>query len=295
MRVTTGSTMRHTVDQLAISLERLQDSQRRLSTGKAQERMSDDPRAASDVLFLRGRIQRHEQLDRTNADTRSRLAVADTTLVTASNALNRATELAVRGGNSGSLDTDSRLAIANEVASLRTELLGSANTSYLGRPLFSGTAGGAAYDDSATYNGNGTVEVRTVGDGVKVAANVTGEQVFGDQAAPEGDVFAVLERMSLAIATGDITSLDAERVNLDEARVRLGTAMAEVGRRVSQLETVSADASVRKLRLVEQLSLIEDVDIAEALIQVNAQDNSYQAALSAAAKAMPPSLAQYLR
>jgi flagellar hook-associated protein 3 FlgL len=281
---------------LSSSLERLQQSQRRLSSGRAHERVSDDPRGATDVLFLRGQIARHDQIARTADDTRSRLAVADTTLVGVSDAMIRVKELAVRAGNNGVSDPESRSALATEIRSIRSQLLSDANTEYLGRPLFGGTAAGSAYDTSTgAFTGNAVVEGRTVSEGVRVPANITGEQIFGDQASATGDVFAMLDRLATAVANDDAAAIANESNNLDDARVRIGSAMAEVGRRVAQIEELGQKGAIRREQLVGRLSAIEDVDLAEAVIAVTTNDTAHQAALAAAARAMPPSLAQYLR
>lgn len=296
MRVTSSMSLRMTMRNLSSSLERLQGSQRRLSSGKAIERVSDDPRAATDVLVLRGRIARHDQMDRTADDTRARLAVADQTLLGVSDSMIRAKELAVQASNTGVSDTESRSALAAEVRSLRSQLLSDANTEYLGRAIFGGTAAGPAYDaDTGALNGNSTVEARTVAEGVRVASNITGTQAFGDPASATGDVFAVLDRLATAIETNDSAAVTAEHTNLDQSRLRVGSALAEVGQRSAQLIDLEDRSAIRRGQLVERLSAIEDVDLAEAVIDVTTFDTAHQAALAAAARAMPPSLAQYLR
>ena len=49
------------------------------------------------------------------------------------------------------------------------------------------------------------------------------------------------------------------------------------------------------LRLRDQLSNIEDVDPATAILTEKMQENSYQAALQVAAKILPMSLLDFLR
>lgn len=63
----------------------------------------------------------------------------------------------------------------------------------------------------------------------------------------------------------------------------------------AQLIDLQDRSAIRRGQLVERLSVIEDVDVAEAVIDVTTFDTAHQAALAAAARAMPPSLAQYLR
>lgn len=296
MRVTSTMSLRNTMRDLSSSLERLQNAQQRLSSGKQHERVSDDPRAATDVLFLRGRLARHDQVARTADDTRTRLASADTTLVGISDSMVRVKELAVRAGNTGVSDPVVQATLATEVRSMREQLLSEANAEYLGRSLFSGTAAGAAYDTTTgAFQGNAAVEGRTVAEGLRLPANITGEQIFGDQSSPTGDLFAMLDRLATAIDNDDDAAIATESNNLDQARLQLGSAMAEVGRRVSQLDDIEQDSAVRREQLVGRLSAIEDVDLAEAVIDMTTRETAHQAALAAAARAMPPSLSDYLR
>lgn len=296
MRVTSSMSLRNTMRELSTSLERLQDSQRKLSSGKAMERVSDDPRAATDVMVMRGQLARHDQMARTADDTQNRLAVADTTLLGVSDAMIRMKELAVQASNTGSNDATSRAALSAEVRAMREQLLGDANTQYLGRSIFGGTAAGPAYDAATgTFEGNTAVEGRTVADGIRVAANVTGIQAFGDPASATGDVFAVLDRLAAAIDSGDVDDINTEHTNLDQARVRAGSALAEVGQRAAQLDELDQRAMLRREGLLERLSTIEDVDLAQTVIDVTTFETAHQAALAAAARAMPPSLAEYLR
>lgn len=296
MRVSTSMSLRTTMRDLNDSLLRLQDTQRKLSSGKAVERMSDDPRAGSDMLFLRAQLRRHDQTARTAEDTRARLAVADTTLVSASDLLIRAKELTVQASNSGGTDATSRAAIAAELRGLREELLGAANTGYLGRSLFAGTTSGAAYDaTNGAYLGDTVVQQRTVSDGVTVAGNVTGPQIFGDPASPSGDVFAVLDRLATAVDAGDLAAITVEHGRLDQARTTMSGAIAEVGRRVANLEDLAERNTVRRNALTERLSQVEDVDLAETIVESQTRSNAYEAALAAVARSTPPSLVSFLR
>lgn len=288
--------LRNTMRDLSTSLERLQSSQRQMASGKALERVSDDPRAATDILVLRGQIARHDQMVKTADDTQTRLAIADTTLLGVSNSMIRVKELAVRAANTGVSDTASRTALSAEVRAMREQLLSEANTQYLGRSIFGGTAAGPAYDvTTGAFDGNTAVQGRTVAEGVRIAPNVTGLQAFGDQSSVTGDVFAVLDRLATAIDANDTTAINAEHTNLDQAHLRVGAALAEVGQRAAQLEELDARSAIRREGILERLSAIENVDLAETVIDVTSFETAHQAALAAAARAMPPSLSEYLR
>lgn len=295
MRVTTNMVVRSSLDDLNRSMLRLRDSQTDLSTGKVLQKVSDDPLRAMDSLKIRGELRRSEQRARTADDTQTRLRMADTALVSGLDLLTRAKELAVRASNSGVADPAARAAIAVEMSAIRDEMLAVANTEYLGRSIFNGTAAGQAYDPSTgAYLGNAATINRDVSDGITIAANITGEQVFGAQASPTGDMFAVLDRLATSIAAGDQAAIEAEHANLDTATEQLQAATAEVGSRAARLDGIRTRASADEAGLRERLSLTEDVDLAEALISMQADENAYNAALQATARVLTPSLLDYL-
>lgn len=296
MRVTNSMVVRTTLHDLDRSLSRLRDSQADLATGKEIRKVSDDPRRAMDALLLRGELRRSERHSRNAADAEDRLRLADAALVSGLDLLTRVKELTVRASNGGAADATSRAAISTELSAIRDELVTIANTEYLGRSIFNGTAAGKAYDPSTgAYLGNAATLNRDVAAGTTIAANITGEQVFGSQASPTGDMFAVLDRLSTAIAGGDATAIELEHANLDTATERLSAATAEVGSRAARLEGIRVRAADDEAGLRERLATTEDTDLAEALITMQADENAYTAALQAAARVITPSLLDYLR
>lgn len=296
MRVTNSMAMRSTLRDLETSFSRLASNQDRVSSGKAFSRMSDDPNRAADALSMRQQLRRHDRLERTSHDTAARLQTADTALFSSLDVLTRVKELTVQASNSGSSTPTTRSALAAELGGLRNELIALANSEHLGRSVFNGTAAGAAYDPTTgVYEGNAANFERTVADGVSVTANLTGEQVYGAQSDPAGDLFAVLDRLQVAVANGDEAGVATEHVNFDLAAQRVSSAAAEIGRRASHVESVRSRSDIARNELTDRLSRVEDVDLAEALLEMQASENAYTATLQAASRVLPPSLVDYLR
>ncbi|MGQ4819371.1 hypothetical protein ACQ1ZK_19995, partial [Enterococcus faecium] len=82
---------------------------------------------------------------------------------------------------------------ATETASLRESLLGLANTTIGGRPLFGGiTTGQRAYDSTTgAYLGTtGTDVLRRVSQTEEVRVDISGPEAFGNPA--DGDLFALV-------------------------------------------------------------------------------------------------------
>lgn len=295
MRVTNSMMLRSTLRDLNGSLGRLQQSQTELSTGRLVNRPSDDPTKATMAMSLRNQSRVADQRQRAAEDASGWLDTAGSVLMEGVDLMSRVKELAVAASNSGATTAASRTAIASEMRSLREELLGMANAQYVDRPVFNGTAAGQAYDAAGTYLGNDAAVIREVSPGVTVTVNMTGETVFGQQSAPEGDVFAVIDRLATAIENGDTTAIAAEHSNTDAARERMTEVVGQLGARAKRVEDIRSRNDLQKERLMQSLSEVEDADLAQSLIAVKARENAYNAALSAAAKVIPPSLVDYLR
>jgi flagellar hook-associated protein 3 FlgL len=296
MRITNKMVVQSTLLDLNSSLTRLQDSQADLSSGRLIRKMSDDPARAVSAMTVRNELRRAERHARTADETQTSLQVTDTALLSGLDIMSRVKELAVRASNSGASDATSRAAISSELSSIREELLALANTKHLDRPIFNGTATGPAYDiATGAYLGNAATIVRDVAPDVSIAANITGEQVFGSQTAPGGDLFAVLDRLQTAITGNDPNAIALEHTRVDEAASRMRSAAAEIGSRSARLEGIQTRSSSDTASMRERLSAIEDVDLAEAIIATKTHETAYNAALQAAARVIPPSLLDYLR
>jgi flagellar hook-associated protein 3 FlgL len=297
MRITNSMVVQTTLRDLSAGLGRLQESQGRLTSGRRLEKPSDDPAALGEAMTLRAELRRADQRARSLSDAQGWLDTADQALQMVNDGLNLVSDLVVQAGNVGTSTPESRAALANEIEGVRAELLGVANTRYVDRPIFNGTAAPVgAYDlTTGAYLGDSGVVHRETAPGTVAPVNLTGPQVFGDPSAPAGDLFAVLDRLADAVRAGDSAATQTEWSNLDAGLARVHAGQVEIGARARTLEANQAKAVDDQLRLKTQLSAVEDVDFAATLIDVKAQEAAYQGALAAAAKILPPSLLDFLR
>jgi flagellar hook-associated protein 3 FlgL len=273
------------------NLSKMSRLQEQLSSGRQLSRPSDSPTGTVTALRLRADLRRGEQLSRNADDGIGWLATADTSLTQGLETLGRVRDLTLQGNN-GSMSDSDRAAIAAEVDGLRSHLLGIANTQYLGRPLFGGTAASAtSYDAAGTYQGDaGTVD-RTVLEGVTVRVNVTGPEVFG----PAGsDVFKVLSDISMHLRT-DPSQLGNDVAALDQRTLTVRTSLAQVGARYHQVESMRDRTDTARLDAQNSLSEVESVDLPQTITELKLQEVAYQAALSATARVIQPSLMDFLR
>jgi flagellar hook-associated protein 3 FlgL len=202
----------------------------------------------------------------------------------------RAREIAVQAANA-SMSAQDRAAMQMEVRQLQQQVLTLANSRHGGRYLFSGTrTDQAAYQapSPGAYQGDqGTME-RNVSPGVAMGVNINGGSVFDP-------VFRALAALDSALAASSSSGARASLDTLDSSLDVLLTARAQVGAKMNRLESMKGALEETQVNLTSLLSETRDLDMAEAITAFSVQENVYKASLAAAAKAMQPSLLDYLR
>jgi flagellar hook-associated protein 3 FlgL len=244
-------------------------------------------------MQLRSETRAYEQYSR-NADAgQGWLDQLDSVLGASSTQVIVARNLTLQGLNGGALNPASREALATEIDGVRESLIGLANAKYLDRPIFGGTTtGGAAYEASGAYAGNTGEVTRSVGSNAKVRIDVNGPEAFG---TGDTQLFKVLQGIAKSLRDNDPAALTAGMTNLDTARELLVSKLADVGARSNRVAQMQGSAQDRLVTLKGQLSDVEDIDLPKKIMEVKLQETSYEAALSAAAKVIQPSLIDYLR
>ena len=292
-RVTQNMMSSQALSGLQTSLGRLATIHEQLSTGRVINRPSDDPAGTASAMRLRSLLADQQQYTRNADDGQGWLDQADTALGSMTDRVRRAHELALQGANAGAIGPQGREALAAEVDQIRSDLIASANTSYLGRPIFGGiTAGGRAYDDAGTYVGVPGEVQRTVAVGVQVRVDVDGPLAFG----PAGDaVFDHLTALSTALRGNDQAGIATAVTKLGVDGDRITTTRAAVGARAARIERAGVEAADAGLTMTSALSEIENTDLPRATVELQMQEVAYQAALASTARVMQPSLLDFLR
>ncbi len=294
MRVTTGFLVNQSVDRLQARLASFEAAQDRLSTGRNFQTASEDLNGMNTALALRSSRRSTDQAVRNAQDGATRIDLADTKLQQGLDTLRRVRELMIRGANS--LQSTEATVIAGEIESLRDQLVDLANADYLGHGLFAGTAEGNAISLVAgvwTYEGDGGAVNRRISETEVVDVNVTGDEVFGF-AGPE-DVFSMLDRVSGLVTAQDAAGLGVAIADVDAAMDRIHVGLSELGARGSRIESTIQRGLTDSETVRRQLSNLEDVDLAEAVYEIQTEEVALQATMGAVARALQPSLLDYLR
>lgn len=313
MRITSEVLVTRTLDRLQTRLQAYERSQSQLATGRKILAPSDDPGGARRAMSLRASMSsRHQEL-RNIDDATGWLNNADTQLQSAMERTRRARDLTVEGATIK--DPGARQALATELRAIADELVGIANTQHNGRPLFGGFSAGAAVtevDGELVFDpppGQADRVLRRVSDTEQVRVNVTAAEWLGaidgpaadpadpvDPDAPvvDANLVALLRRLADDIAAGDQAAASTGLAAIDQASDRIGATLAEIGSAANRVESARQRAETASLTLRTELSNVEDIDVAQGVMEMQIQEIGYQATLQALSRALPPSLASFL-
>lgn len=306
LRVTQQIMVQRVLNNLNAQTRRILQLQDQLATGRRVIRPSDDPIDARRAINTRNAIARNEQYQANISIVAPQLAETDTAIQSVQNYLQRARELTLRAAN-GTFNQAQLDAIAEEINQLLEGIFTTANHTTGDRYIFAGTrtlapaydatrnAGGeitaVTFPDSGTRNlADERIEV-AISDSAKVVINEVGPEVF--QSAV--DIFQLLINIRDDIRAGNQSDLQNLRLNeLHAAGDQLMQALARVGARQNRLERATLELQDFNIQYRQLLSDTIDADFAEVVINLNAQSNAYQAALSAAARVIQPSLLDFV-
>jgi flagellar hook-associated protein 3 FlgL len=298
MRITFNSQYQDSAYAVERASAQLLEAQRKVSTGKKISRISDDPTAAATSLAERSAIGQVDQYTRAADSVKSRLAVVDTVLSDVILKLTAAqsTATAARGTT---LSTTQRNALAQELGGIRDALVDDMNSTLHGRYLF---GGGQVTTKPYTVTAPATVpgyvgsnnEVRAdVGSNRSVTIAFDGEAIT--QGSDAQDLFQTLDQLITDVTAGDNTAIGTGLAALQRAFDRATAAQTRVGNDLELIDSQKLRLQQMKLSGAERLSKLEEVDMTEAITEMQHADSAYRAALGAVGTVSRTSLMDYLK
>jgi flagellar hook-associated protein 3 FlgL len=304
-RITTGMVQRSVLADLNSLSMKLARTQQKAASGKEINRPSDNPFGTAQAMGLRQAMSANQKYQSSIDDATGWMDTTETALSGMNDYLNRAHELIIQG-TSDTSDQTSRNSIAAEIDQIIQGLKDSANASYAGSYLMSGTATNVApYAQGAddTYKGDdagwdpSVVGVlREIGPGVTLSINTVGRELLGDgQSANDDKLLDVLRDTADHLRAGDSAGLKDDLTRADKNLDTLLEMRARNGARTNRLEAASTRLDQIQEALTKQLSDTEDADFAQTMIDFNSQSVAYNAALKAGANIVQSSLMDFLR
>jgi flagellar hook-associated protein 3 FlgL len=267
------------------SLSQLRSQQaeltQQISSGTRIGAPSDDPVAAANLTRVNAQAARTADYRATIANVRSDASTAEATLAQASDLMVRAHEIAVQGAN-GTLSAEDRKALADEVASLRDQLVATANTRGSQGYLFSGSQTNTqTLSSTGQYQGDSVEHQVEIAPGVNAAVSVTGAEAF--TAANGGtDAFATLTDLQTALENDDQAGVSASLDAVEASRAQIVRTRSKAGLILNRLDTSDEALSSAALELDKRKSSLADVDPIAALSQLTQLSTTLDQAISVA-------------
>ena len=128
----------------------------------------------------------------------------------------------------------------------------------------------------------------------RVSININGENVLGADGDPD-NILDSLFRLHDALVAYDTEAVGDELEVMDSAMENLTTEMAKVGMRINRAEVAANILSSNKITKTQFLSDAEDIDLVEAINDIELIQVAYQATLASTSLITSLSLLDYIR
>ena len=316
MRVTSQMMSDYAVKYMQDNLERMSRLQQQAASGKKIQYASEDPALAVSSLSLRSTLRKHEAYLETARVTREWLNANEIAFRQFNDLAMRAVTL-MEEGISDVNGADERAAMAVEMEGILEQAVQVANTTHRGSFIFAGykttsasitlpntnqmpwqmtPAPPGALPTAVTYGGDAGVIQNAIEPTQQVVINLHGQQVVnGEQLLPQFFQRLVTARDQLSAAPKNVAAMVTALTDLQTSHTNLKDFRTANGARVRQVDDSIARMEQTDLALKNLLSHQEDVDLAETVSQLKLQETAYQTVLQVGARALPPSLFDFLR
>ncbi|MGI6050149.1 MAG: flagellar hook-associated protein FlgL [Acetivibrionales bacterium] len=301
MRITNNMLLNNMMQSLSNNLNRTQTYFNQLSSGKKISLPSDDPIVASKALKLRTDVAEIEQYKRNTDDAMSWMDITEAAMNQMTEVIHRMKEITNQAAN-GSNTQEDLDKIHEEATQLREQIIHLGNATYAGRYIFSGFK-----TDKPLLNQDGTFNVPIEnGEQIKfeigirddININVPGNDLFNDGInAAEGDKSSFVDtfdKIIEAMGTDNKDELSSLLGDIDDQLGNLMRVRAGLGARMNRVELSANRIDDDKVNYTRLMSLNEDVDIAEAIMKLQNEENVYRASLATGARVIQPSLVDFL-
>lgn len=272
---------------------RLSDLQNQLSSGQRISKPSDDPVGIENAMRLKSTLASVGQWKNNASQALSIMNTTDSALSDLNSILQRIRELTVQAANDSN-STDERLATAQEVDQLTSQIEMLGNTQVGDKYIFGGTQTNTPPISGGTWVGNTQDIAFQVGNNLTIPVTASGDKLFGTSAP---DLLGTLTALSndLKDSTKTGTDIGNHLSDLDANINNVLAVQADLGARTNRMTTISDQLDSMNSNLTENLSTIQDADMAKTIVDFNSQQNVYKAALSVGAQIIQTSLVDFIK
>ncbi|MBN1551790.1 hypothetical protein JW979_09990 [bacterium] len=293
------------------NLNKMQKIQEQISSGKMIRVASDDPIGSTRSMSLTNDIKKTDQYKRNLTNGVSILENTSSVITQVEELL---LEIKTIAENASSEVTSSaeRTAFAFQVNQLLEEIVQVSNSKFQGKFIFGGaeTLSGT-HANSQVFNiqlsGSAIAGVipnprgidgeikRLAGDGKSIIINISGNDVFQpDGVGGTNDIFDTIIQLRENLLANDGDSIRTRINELDREFDQVVSQNTLAGAKLNRMTLVSDQLDDLKVVQKEHLSEVEDTDVAEAILRMQTQEVTFQAALQVSSRILNQSLLDYI-
>jgi flagellar hook-associated protein 3 FlgL len=278
----------------------IQGIQQRIATGRNIIKTSDNPAVGAKISFTKDQkillYRFNSNIDRAQL----RLSQAESAVETGVNILQRVYELGVQARND-TYNAGDRKVIAMEVRNLKDQIQHLANSRDTnGQYIFAGykvnTKPFVADENGViVHSGDRGVHNLQISDNQKIATSLDGADVFMrvPQGEEVGDIFSSLDEMIVLLEDGKMEDANLEKIN--KALDHFTLQQTKLGSQMNRAELQREVNEKRLLLINEDISNLEDADIAKLVTELQAKLVSRNAAQQSFIKIAQDNLFNYIR
>ena len=284
--------------------EALYERQTIIASQKRINRPSDDPIGIGKVLDYRQTLSSIEQYETNIQSGQERLEITEITLDLVDELLQgvRAIAMTEAGGT-----TESRQLTAEQVKNMFDQVLDLANSKLNGDYMFSGYQTRTApfsrdetlattFDQfTVTYNGDDGDARFIVAHNTEITIDADGRPLFHNAAAGGINIFDAMRDLIVALETDDTAAISAQADLIDHGRKQINNIRAANSPILYQLMTSENHWQNYKPKIQELLAKEEEVDVTQAVVELQSIELAYQTTLATTARITQQGLLDFLK
>ena len=303
MRITQNMMSSIFVNNLRRQTEAMLQRQEQIATQKRINRPSDDPSGMGRVLAGRSKLATIKQYVNNIARGKSRLEASEEVLKFVDELIQQAQSIAEEKSGDGIPAAERSLAAA-QVKEIYDQVLQLANSKFGERYMFAGdqtdTAPFTRGDDyAAAYNGDGGSFNLSIADNVVVQIDADGRNFFQDAANGGVNIFDELRGLIDGLENSDLaagsTRIRATIDPLEDAHIQIMNKRTEAGPKLYRLQATEEYWTSVKASVQAAIGREEDIDTAQAIIELKNLETAYESTMAAASRIIQPSLVNFLK
>jgi len=302
MRVTANMSADNSVYNIQQGRNRLDKLQELITSGQNINRPSDDPIGTRLLLDIGDKMKAFDQYNANIIKAKSWMQFNDTALSGMNNVMLQTKSLMNTISN-GSADPSERQNAHNQLVELKKQIIDFANTQYGDQYIFGGADNLAPpFDAAGAFTGDGTERQIEIAANTTQTISITGDRLLlGIGANPSYGTTNIMQMFdNLIAAVGDTTTpsnpaaITAAVQNLAPATQQIFNAVNTNLSRMTRVDSMSKLNENNKNTLTDIVGNIQNVDMIKLGVQLNTEQNAFQASLAATAKLSQLSLLDFM-